>query len=126
MIFPKMRRSSKSRCASGACASGSTRSTTGRSLPASTCRKMASRWARLPMVEPRMERFLKKTWRRFKETSAPVVAPQVTSLPPQVRQRRLCSNVALPTCSMTTSAPRFPVRRLTSPLRFERDRSMPS
>ena len=40
--------------------------------------------------------------------------PHVTNRPPIVRQRRLRSKTSSPMCSMTTSTPRFFVKRRTS------------
>ena len=57
----------------------------------------------VPMNDPRNE-----SWRANKNlisklASGPVVAPQVTILPPGLRDFMLSAQVALPTCSKTIS-----------------------
>ena len=64
-----------------------------------------------------MLHWCQKSFRTSMPTMGPVVAPQVTSRPARARQRSDRGQLASPTLSTTTSAPRRPVMRFTSATR---------
>ena len=59
------------------------------------------------MNEPSSDHCLLKRNRRSSLTSQPVVLPQVTRRPAGASDSKLFGHVAAPTCSKTTSTPRF-------------------
>ncbi len=67
-----------------------------------------------PIVEPMMLSWFQNISRISSAGLGPEVAPQVTIRPPLAAAFRLCIQVASPTESTTTSAPRLPVKPRTS------------
>src|ERR1035438_6368553 len=101
-------------CAARVSLNGKVRSTTGFSLPAKTCLRTSFNSPIAPMYDPSSESCRENRKRRSRSPWKPVVAPQVTSVPPCFSDFTLSFHVAWPTCSKTMSTPRRLVMRLTS------------
>jgi hypothetical protein len=84
-------------------ASGRVRSTSGRTPDCSQNLSSRASWSRVPIVEPTMDSWVKKTRFRSAGGTAPLVAPLITTRPPGRSERSECAQVASPTVSMTPS-----------------------
>src|SRR6185437_16010355 len=82
---------------------GKLRSTTGFSLPEKMCFITSWNSPCVPIKEPKNESWRANRKRMSKLASGPVVAPQVTSLPPGFMHFMLSGQVAFPTCSKMMS-----------------------
>ena len=87
----------------------------GFSRPAATCSRMPKRSPLVPIVEPRISIWRKKTWRRsMRRGEARRRAAGDDAAAPGASRGCSWRNVSPPTCSMTTSTPRLSVSFLHS------------